>query len=134
MWGDYKQVFCRRLNQLGCILPSPKTAASVSSAALLCQYGNATVSSEVIQSTFETAKRRLKKLYKGEPTVFIEQLPATPAELLRQTPELALSFFSRDEPPVSCPLQKMSLDQLQSRVVLRGCKQLTLAAGSSVPS
>jgi hypothetical protein len=116
------QVFCRRLNDMGCILPSERTCASVATAALVAQYGQraAALSDREIESAFQSAKTRIKQLYKNEPVKFIQTLPATPSELVRQERAFALTLFSREQPPVECPLSTIVMDQLRARVSMRG--------------
>ena len=132
--GDV-HVFCQRLNQMGCVLPSEGTAASVVAASLVAQHGPSAgmLRSTDIECAYNGIKLRLKQLYKTEPAHFLQRLPATPAELVRLNRDFALSLFSREEPPVPCPLHPLALQQVQSRVVMRGGaskKQLgTLAGG-----
>ena len=75
-----------------------------------------------IQAVYEGIKTRMKQLYRKEPVVFIQVLPATPAELVRQYRDFALTFFSREQPPVSCPLNSVMVEAVRSRISMRGSK------------
>ena len=120
------QVFCRRLNDMGCILPSEPTSASVATAALVAQHGQRAVllSDSEIDNAFQSVKIRLKQLYKNEPVKFIQTLPATPGELVRTEHAFALTIFSREEPPADCPLCNTTMDHVRARISMRrtrGC-------------
>ena len=116
------QVFCNRLNQMGCILPNEPTCASVAAAALVAQHAERALflTDADIDFCYQGVKARLKQLYKSEPARFLQTLPATPGQLVRDDRAFALTLFSREEPPVACPLNMMAVECLRSRVCMRG--------------
>ncbi len=65
------------------------------------------------------AKARLKQLYKGEPLEYIQLLPAAPVEYLQQYRPMALQMFSREHPPVACPLNDAAVDMIRSKINMR---------------
>ena len=106
---------------MGCILPSERTCASVAAAALVAQHGHRAVAlhDNEIENAFQSAKSLIKQLYNKEPDMFMQTLPASPAELIRQERALALTIFSREEPPVQCPLSTIVMDNVRARVSMR---------------
>ena len=118
------QVMCRRLNEIGCVLPTEPTSALVTAGSLVAQHGAKALvmDDQMIQASYEGVKARVKQLYRKEPVVYIQALPATPAEFVRQYRDFALTVFSREEPPVSCPLNMMMVEAIRSRINMRGGK------------
>ena len=125
------QVLCTALIRLGCILPSEPTSASVSAACLVAQHGgNACMLSDAaIDNAYQSTKKRMKDLYKSEPALFMQSLPATPADLVRQHRDFALTLFDREHPPVVCPLNMLAMRTVESRVSMRGGGKRSFAAG-----
>ena len=74
---------------------------------------------------------RIKQLKRGAPTEYPNVLPASPAQLLREYPALCLSVFSRESPPVSCPLNKTAMSFVRSKISCRGNKESNNLAGAS---
>ena len=68
---------------------------------------------------YQGVKTRLKQLYKSEPVRFMQTLPTTPAQLVRDDRKFALTLFSREEPPVDCPLNNLAMDQVRAKVCMR---------------
>ena len=130
------QVFCRRLNDMGCILPSEPTSASVATAALVAQHGQraALLSDSEIDNAFQSVKIRLKQLYKNEPVKFIQTLPATPGELVRTEHAFALTIFSREEPPADCPPLQHDHGPCQSSHLHAPRKRLRIACSHALAS
>ena len=118
------QVMCRRLNEIGCVLPTEPTSALVTAGSLVAQHGAKALvmDDQMIQASYEGIKLRVKQLYRKEPVVYIQALPATPAEFVRQYRDFALTVFSREEPPVSCPLNMVMVEAIRSRINMRGGK------------
>lgn len=87
------------------------------------------LSDAAIESAYQSTKKRMKDLYKGEPEYFMQSLPATPAELVRQNRAFALTVFDREHPPVVCPLNMLAMQTVESRVTMRGGGKRSLAAG-----
>ena len=125
------QVICKRLNQLGCILPCEHTSASVAAASLVAQHGGKSLmlADGDIDGCFRGVKSRLKQLYKSEPPVFIQKLPASPGQFVAEHRDFALTLFSREDPPVSCPLSAAAMEGVKSRVNMRGGKNKGSAVG-----
>ena len=109
---------------MGCVLPSEPTSATVAAGSLIAQHGQKALlmQDQQIQAVYEGIKTRMKQLYRKEPVVFIQVLPATPAELVRQYRDFALTLFSREQPPVSCPLNSVMVEAVRSRISMRGSK------------
>lgn len=121
---------------MGCILPTEPTSASVAAASLVAQFGPKAImlSYDEIIACYQGVKVRLKQLYKAEPSRFIHIWPSSPAELVRMDRALALTLFSRAEPPVACPLNRIALERLRARISMRGggMKGCLSAAGASL--
>ena len=109
----------------------------MAAASLVAQYGAQVVmvDSGTIDSVYSAVKARLKQLYTREPPVFMAMLPPTPADLVRQHRDFALSVFSSENPPVPCPLNILAVDQVRSRINMRGLNRArssdSLASGGS---
>ena len=120
---------------MGCILPSEQTSASVAAASLVAQHGAKVMmlSDDDIDACYQGIKTRLKQLYRVEPETWLQQLPATPAQLAREHLPLALKIFSREDPPIPCPLNTMLMDRVRQRVQMRpgGGRKKTLFGGST---
>ena len=82
-----------------------------------------------IDGCFRGVKSRLKQLYKSEPPVFIQKLPASPGQFVAEHRDFALTLFSREDPPVSCPLSAAAMEGVKSRVNMRGGKNKGSAVG-----
>jgi hypothetical protein len=64
---------------------------------------------------------RIKQLITSDMSpLYIEKLPPTPRDLLRQFPDLAVRLFSAEDPPVSCPLDLTALQAVRSKIKMRG--------------
>ena len=109
------QVICQQLNALGCVLASEPTCASIAAACCVAIHGPRAcgLPDATIQGFYEGVKTRLKQLYKAEPMVFMVRLPATPAALVKEHRDFALSLYSREDPPVSCPLNAQAMQFVQ---------------------
>jgi len=120
------KVICKRVNQLGCILPNEHTSASVAAASLAAQHGPRAMmlSDDEVDACYQGAKNRLKQLYKSEPMVFVQNLPPSPGTLVREHREFALTLFSKEDPPVSCPLNMALVEGIKARVNLRAGKKV----------
>jgi hypothetical protein len=116
-------------------LPSEQTSASVAAAALVAQHGAKVMmlSDDAIDVCYQGVKTRLKQLYRAEPETFLQQLPATPAQLAREHLPLALKIFSREDPPIPCPLNTMLMDRVRQRIQMRpgGGRKKTVFGGST---
>jgi hypothetical protein len=91
------------------------------------------LSDEAIDVSYQGIKVRLKQLYKAEPETFLQQLPASPAQLAREHLQLALKIFSREDPPIPCPLNTMLMDRVRQRIQMRpgGGRKKTVFGGST---
>lgn len=115
-------MFCRALNDLGCVLPSEETSASVAVAVAVIQ--GARVDEKSLHQQFESVKKRLKALYKKEPVHgFLERLPESPAALVQQNRPLALQLFNERRLPVTSPLNQLQCDAMRARMTLRVSKK-----------
>ena len=116
------QVLCQAINLLGCILPSAATSASVAAHVMVAMYGSNCfqLGDKEIQFYFAEVKKRVKQLYTKEPEVFFAVLPPTPVALLRQAPKVAQTLFSREKPPVTCPLTGCMVNAMLTKIKLRG--------------
>ena len=116
-------------------MPSEQTSASVAAASLVAQHGAKVMmlSDDDIDACYQGIKTRLKQLYRVEPETFLQQLPATPAQLAREHLPLALKIFSREDPPIPCPLNTMLMDRVRERVHMRsgGGRRKILFGGST---
>ena len=61
----------------------------------------------------------MKHLYKKEPVDYIGMLPASPTQLLQDWPATAVQIFSRDHPPVTCPLKPEAVSVIRSKINMR---------------
>ena len=53
----------------------------------------------------------------------------SPGELLRQYRDVATALYSRDKPPVMCPLNQAAMATVRSRVSMRGIQRKRSLAG-----
>jgi hypothetical protein len=61
----------------------------------------------------------MKQLYTKEPVDYILVLPASPTQLLQDWPKTATHVFSRDSPPVSCPLKPEVVSAIRRKINMR---------------
>jgi hypothetical protein len=54
-----------------------------------------------------------------EPPVYIEVLPASPVDCLRQYPEIAAELFNEQELPSECPLNMLLFEHVRSKIACR---------------
>ena len=124
----YMQVICQFLNKLGCVLPSEPTSASIAAAVCVARFGprnSCELPQYAIDGIYEFIKSRIKQLYKKEePGQFIQVLPSTPGELLSKYRDAARALYSRDTPPVRCPLNQSAMAMVRSRVSMRGINRM----------
>ena len=129
----YMQVICQFLNQLGCVLPSEPTRASITAAVLIARHGDCSaceLSQPVIDMTYQWVRARMKSLYKkAEPKEFIQVLPPNAGALLRLHPDVANAIYSKQQPPISCPLNQAAMAHVRSRVSMRGFRRQRSLAG-----
>ena len=118
------EIFSVHLNQLGLILPTEPTSASIASAVAALRFGTAApmVPQSAIDDIYQQVKTRIKQVYKREPLEFITSLPQTPAALLRQYPTTAKAVYNVGNLPVVCPLNQRILHSVQGNVKQRGGK------------
>jgi len=87
------------------------------------------LSDSEIEVCYQGVKSRLKQLYKSEPMVFMQSLPPSPGQLVKKHREFALTLFSKEDPPVSCPLNIAAMDNIKARVNMRTGKKLADRGG-----
>lgn len=116
------EILCQHLNSLGLILPSKDTEKSIAAHAIAGEYGKlaASVSEEDATRVFNGVGRRIKQLYKIEPSEFIAKLPPSPAAFLKLHPKLAKAVFSRENLPCACPLDRLIVSHAESKIRCRG--------------
>jgi len=75
---------------------------------------------------------RIKQLAvkKNAPPVYIELLPPSPRDLLRDYPEIASRLFNAQQLPVTSPLNQTAIDAIRARINMRGGKK----GGGDAPS
>ncbi len=116
------EILCQQLNSLGLILPSKDTEKSIAAHAIAGEYGQlaASVSEEDATRVFKGVGKRIRQLYKAEPSEFIAKLPPSPAVFLKLHPTLAKAVFSRENLPCACPLDRLYASHAESKIRLRG--------------
>ena len=136
VWADVldnppvaSEYILQHLNSLGLICPSETTSVSITAHILVAEMGMmaATISGDTAQDKFNVVKKRLKGLYTSEPGEYIVKLPASPALLLSQYP-ISARVFSRENLPVSCPLNPV---WVQSVVAKLNCRDRQCASDPS---
>ena len=88
------------------------------------------IGAEDANNRFKTVGKRLKQLYKAEPSEYLVRLPASPALLLKEHPVLAKSLYSRDKLPCACPLSASKVVAAEAHIMCRVGKPLE---GALVP-
>ena len=116
------EILCQHLNSQGLILPSKDTEKSIAAHAIAGEYGQfaASVSEEDAKRVFKGVGKRIKQLYKVEPSEFIAKLPPSPAAFLKLHPTLAKAVFSRENLPCACPLDRLIVSHAESKIRCRG--------------
>jgi hypothetical protein len=117
-----------RLN-LAC--PSEGTCASIAAVALLAQFGPMVCACP--QSCVDKAYKDAKQATQNKnlhPEPYIELLPPTPAELMRQYPGVARQAFSATRLPVSFPMSDSAYKAALSRINQRGLAFAPTAANA----
>ena len=116
------EILCQHLNSLGLILPSKDTEKSIAAHAIAGEHRQlaASVSEEDAKRVFKGVGKRIKQLYKVEPSEFIANLPPSPAAFLKLHPTLARAVFSRENLPCACPLDRLMVSHSESEIRCRG--------------
>jgi hypothetical protein len=116
------EILCQQLNSLGLILPSKDTEKSIAAHAIAAEYGQfaASVSEADAKRVFKGVGKRIKQLYKVEPSEFIAKLPPSPAAFLKSHPTMAKAVFSRENLPCACPLDHLIVSHAESKIRCRG--------------
>ena len=141
VWRDIRdnpelatEILCQHLNSLGLILPSKDTEKSIAAHAIAGEYGQfaASVSEEDAKRVFKGVGKRVRQLYKAEPSEFIAKLPPSPAAFLKLHPTLAKAVFSRENLPCACPLDRLMVSHAESKITCRGGDLSASSAQNSV--
>ena len=111
------EALVQHLSKGGLVAPSEPTAAMIS--ALVAGLIGGVYTDSQQKDMFEKVKTRLKAL-EYKPEMYVEMLPATPAQFLREYPTMARKIFSKDDLPVSCPLTELVVSHQLSLLKMRG--------------
>ncbi len=116
------EILCQHLSSLGLVLPSKDTEKSIAAHAIAGEHRQfaASVSEEDAKRVFRGEGKRVRQLYKAEPSEFIAKLPPSPAAFLKLHPTLAKTVFSRENLPCACPLDRLIASHADSKIRRRG--------------
>ena len=114
------ECLCLHLHQLGLINATKETQRSMAAHVVAAKMGLEMATYDNCQEAFKAVGKRLKQLYRAEPAEYIELLPPSPADLLRQHPLIAKAVFSPTNLPCACPLDSAQVLHAQSKICMRG--------------
>ena len=126
------ELIALHVNSMGLINPDKNTQKSLAAHICVAEMGDCPfpIGAEDANNRFKAVGKRLKQLYKAEPSEYLVRLPASPALLLKEHPVLAKSLYSRDKLPCACPLSAWKVAQAEANILCRVDKPLD---GALVP-